>query len=132
MIKSLKHILVATLLAVAAIGVVLPVTAADKPAPADAKKEKPKRMPFGGKIKSIDTTAKTITIDRENKNTFAITSETKITKHGKPATLADAVVGDEVGGLALDTDGKLELLSLRLGAKPGAEEKPKDAPKKTK
>ena len=132
MIKSIKHVLIATLLAVAAIGVVLPVVAADKPAPADAKKDKPKRMPFGGKIKAIDKTAKTITIDRENKNTFALTSETKVTRHGKPATFDDAAVGDEVGGLALDTNGKLELLSLRLGAKPGAEEKPKDKAKKAK
>lgn len=115
MIKSIKQILLATLWAVAALGVVLPVPAADKPAAADPAK--PKRLPFGGKLVAIDKTAKTITIDRETKNTFAVTSETKITKAGKPATLSDAAVGEQVGGLAVDKDGKLELLSLRLGAK---------------
>ena len=126
MIKSIKQILIATLLAVGVLGVVLPVQAADKPAAADPTKSK--RMPFGGKLKAVDKTAKTITIDRENKNTFAVTSETKITKAGKPATLDDAVVGDDVGGLAVDKAGKLELLSLRLGTKPVA--KPDDKTKK--
>jgi hypothetical protein len=112
-------------LAAAAIGVVLPASAADKPVPADPAK--PTRMPFGGKLKAVDKVAKTITIDRENKNTFAVTSETRITKAGKPATLDEAVVGEPVGGLAVDKGGKLELLSLRLGAKPPvkADDKPK-------
>ena len=126
MIKSIKQILIATLVAAAALGVVLPVPAADKPAPADPAK--PTRMPFGGKLKAIDKVAKTITIDRENKNTFAVTSETKITKAGKPATLDEAAVGEDVGGLAVDKGGKLELLSLRLGAKPAV--KPDDKTKK--
>jgi hypothetical protein len=126
MIKSIKQMLIAALLAAAAIGVVLPVPAADKPAPADPAK--PTRLPFGGKLKAIDKIAKTITIDREKKNTFAITSETKITKAGKPATLDEAIVGENVGGLAVDKNGKLELLSLRLGAKPVV--KPDEQPKK--
>src|SRR5437867_10042428 len=105
MIKSIKQMLIAALLAAAAIGVVLPVQAADKPTPADPAK--PTRLPFGGKLKAVDKVAKTITIDRENKNTFAVTSETRITKAGKPATLDDAVVGDNVGGLAVEKDGKL-------------------------
>jgi hypothetical protein len=116
MSKSIQQFLLSTLLAAAVLGIVLPAPAADTPPAPDPAKAK--RMPFGGKLKAIDKVAKTITIDRENKNTFAVTSNTKITKAGKPATLNDAVIGEDVGGLAVDKDGKLELLSLRLGAKP--------------
>ena len=52
-------------------------------------------IPFRGKLASVDKSAKTITV---GERTFQITSETKTMKAGKPATLDDAVVGEEVGG----------------------------------
>lgn len=101
-----------------------------KPAAAEeAKKDKPKGMPFNGKINAIDQAAKTINIGQEKKRTISITAQTKIMKDGKPATLADATVGEMAGGFARENaEGKLEAVSLRIGAKPEAkdgEAKPK-------
>ena len=76
-------------------------------------------LPFHGKLKAIDTTAKTISVGTR---TFEITSETIIIKDGKSATLADGVVGDETGGAYKKTDdGKLVLTKLRFGAKVATE-----------
>jgi hypothetical protein len=42
-------------------------------------------------------------------------------KSGKPATLADGTVGDEVAGsYRKDADGKNNAVSIRFGAKPAA------------
>ena len=58
---------------------------------------------------------------------YQITSETKISKDGKPATLDDGVVGEPVSGYAKPTnDGKMAATTVRFGAKPedkGAEKK---------
>ena len=73
-------------------------------------------LPFRGKLKALDNTAKTITVGTLN---IQITSETKISKMGKPATLADGAEGDEVGGsYQKNADGKLSAVSLRFGPKP--------------
>src|SRR6266550_1185014 len=52
-------------------------------------------FPFRGKLKTIDNEAKTITL---NNDTIQITSETIITRQGKPAMLADGAPGDRVSG----------------------------------
>jgi hypothetical protein len=83
------------------------------------KKPANRSLPFHGKLKAIDSTAKTITVGTE---TIQITSETKIAKAGKPATLADGAVGDEVAGAYhKDAEGKLNAISLRFGPKPVTE-----------
>ncbi len=79
-------------------------------------------LPFRGKIDAVSTTAKTVKV---GERTFQITDETRIRKDGNPATLADAVVGDEVGGSYKEADGKLTALSLRLGPVPEGEKKKK-------
>lgn len=111
------------LFAAFALSTVLPVTAADekKPAASATTPEKPKRngMPFNGKLSAIDTAAKTISIaGKEKTRTFQLTDKTKIMKAGKAATLADAKVGDEVGGFAREEEGKQVVVSLRVGPKP--------------
>ena len=132
MISSLKKILVTSLLAVVAFGLALPVFAADDQAPEAPRKAKaPKGMPFNGKIRSVDKTAKTITLDREKSNVLQITSQTKLVKDGKPAVFDDITVGEVVGGVAHEKDGKLEVSSLRVGPKPGAAAEGKQ-PKKEK
>jgi hypothetical protein len=80
------------------------------------------RVPFRGKIHSVDKAAKTVTLDgKEKKRVIHITPQTRIAKAGKPAKLEDAMVGEEVGGQALrNGDGKEEAVSLRLGPKPEA------------
>jgi len=95
-----------------------PSTPATSDAPATPAK-KPKAAPFNGKILSVDQVNKTITLDEKTKRTFQITSDTKIVKDGKPATLEDAVVGDSIGGRwTQDANGKLTATSVRFGVKP--------------
>ncbi len=95
----------------------------EKPAaaktPATGKKEpsgkKQTAGPFRGKLAAVDKTAKTITM---GKRTFQITAETKIFKAGKPATLEDAVLGEEVsGGFKTTEDGKLLATKVNFGPK---------------
>jgi hypothetical protein len=96
----------------------------DKPAAGATEPAKPKSdiAPFRGKVSAVDKAAMTFTV---GERTFQVNSETKITKGGKPATLGDAAVGDEVGGRYKKTeDGKLVTLSVRFGPKPEGEEKP--------
>jgi hypothetical protein len=108
-----------------------PLVAADAK-PADkkdtpAKEAAPRALPFRGKIGAVDKTAKTIKV---GERTFQVTADTKINKAGKPATLDDATVGEEVGGSYREgTDKKLNLVSLRIGARPDAAPK-KEAPAK--
>ncbi len=89
--------------------------APEKKAPSE---KKPSAHPFHGTLTAIDKNAKTITV---GKVTYQITSETKIRKNDKPATLEDGVVGEDVAGYVKpDKDGKLFASSVRFGAKPEA------------
>lgn len=114
-----------------------PVLCADdqaKNAPVETvESSKSRPYPFRGKIGKIDKEARSFTIPgKEKSRTFYLDAETKIQKHGKPATLDDAKVGDEVGGTVLpDASGKLMLRSVRFGPKP-ATDKTAAKPKKEK
>ena len=94
------------------------------------KKNEHAAVPFHGKLTAIDTNAMTFTV---GERTFAITSETKITKDNLPATLADGVVGEMVGGAyRKNADGKFSATSLHFGlksdgAKPEGKKKKKAA-----
>lgn len=84
-----------------------------------ANKKKRDILPFNGKLTAVDNAAMTITV---GERVFVISSETKITKDGKPATLADGVVGEKIGGAYKKSeDGKLNATSVRFGAKPEAD-----------
>jgi len=83
--------------------------------PADTAPAKPKKIPFHGKAAAVDTAAMTITVGTMVIN---VTSETKTSKNGKPATLSDIVVGDMVSGSYVKgADGKLSASSLHDGLK---------------
>ena len=130
--KSIKLIAIGLVAAfvVAATGT---VHAQDKKPAAAAEGKKDRPIPFRGKINEVDKSAKTISIGKETKRTIQITDKTKIMKDGKAATLADANVGDEVGGSYLTSaSGKLEAGSLRIGPKPESDAKPKKEKKKMK
>jgi len=72
--------------------------------------------PFRGKLAAVDKAAKTITI---GKSVYHITSETKINKGGKPATLEEGVVGEEATGYAKPMEGgKMYASTLNFGPKP--------------
>ena len=95
---------------------------------ASAPKAKNDRVPFKGKIDAVDKTAMTIKV---GERTFLVTSTTRISKAGQPATFADATVGEEVGGqYKAGTGDKLELLSLRIGPRPDKSAAPTDGKKK--
>jgi hypothetical protein len=73
------------------------------------------RLVFNGKLSAIDTNAMTLTV---GKRTFEISSETRITKDGQPATLSDGVAGEKVSGAyTQDADGKLTATSIHFGEK---------------
>jgi len=85
--------------------------------------KKPGAHPFHGKLAAVNQVAKTITV---GKSTYQITSETRIKKDGKPATLEDGVVGEPVSGYVKpDAQGKLAATTVNFGAKPkgGSEKK---------
>jgi hypothetical protein len=93
--------------------------ASDQPAPIKHKKHD--ITPFHGKLSAIDTNAMTLTV---GERTFEITSDTKITKDGQPAILADGVVGEMAGGAyKKSADGKLTATSIHFGAKSNGEKK---------
>ncbi len=130
----MKKLLIALVLTVVIGGVIPNCPAADKPGdkPGEAKKDaKPKFRPFNGKVKAVDKTAKTITLEGEKAQTFHVTAETKINKEGKPATLNDVAAGEQVGGRAREgAEGKWDAVTVNVG-KPAVKPPPKgDKPKK--
>jgi hypothetical protein len=124
----MKKLIISILIAAFAATAVLPVMAADeKPAKKEAAPAA-RAVPFRGKIAAVDKSAKTIKV---GERTFHVTSDTRIVKAGKPATLDDATVGEDVGGAYRESeDKKMNLVSLRIGARPEAPKK--DAPKEDK
>lgn len=131
--KSVLRIAVLGLVAGALAGVPLQLAAqntnrpaAKSAASATNESKKPAAHPFHGKLAALDKMAKTITV---GKSVYQITSETKIKKAGKPATLADGVVGEPVSGYVKPTaDGKLVATTVTFGPrtenKAGSPEKP--------
>jgi len=92
--------------------------------------KKPVAGPFHGKLLALDKVKKTIMV---GKRTFQITSETKIKKGGKPATLEDGIVGDPVSGYVKPAEGgKWIAVSMNFGPKvqEGSAEPKKSKPDK--
>ena len=75
---------------------------------------------FNGAIGGVDANAMTLTV---GKRTFEVTSETKITKDGKPAILGDLAVGDKVGGAYKKDGDKLTATTINAGKKPAKKSK---------
>ena len=128
MMKSVLKIGAVTLLAAAIAGAPTQLLAQSTNKPAREKKttaarsesatKKKSAHPFRGKLVEVDKVAKTIKL---GKSTYEITSQTKITKDGKPATLEDGVVGEPVSGYAKPTeDGKMAATTVHFGAKADA------------
>lgn len=115
---------------------VAPPPAAPKQQPAaqpKAPKAKPAGVPFNGKIASVDRTAGTLTLAGKTQRVVNVTADTRLTRDGQPAVLADAKVGESVGGYAKKNGaGQLEAISIRLGPKPAAEAAPKPSKGKAK
>jgi hypothetical protein len=134
MIKSILRIGAVSLLAAFIAGMPVQLLAQSTNTPAPAKKsaaakkdsaaKKKGAHPFHGKLAAVDKAAMTIKV---GESVYQITSETKITKAGKPATLEDGVVDEHVTGYVKPTeDGKMTATTVRFGAKveeKGAEKK---------
>ena len=125
MIKSILKIGSLSLLAAAIAGIPAPLLAQSTNQPAAEKKtavankesaaKKKGAHPFHGKLAAVDKVAKTIKV---GESIYQITSATKITKAGKPATLEDGVVGEPVSGYVKPADdGKMAASTVRFGAK---------------
>ena len=121
MIKLNKLTLV-SLLTMALMGMAVSTQAEDQKSAPTPTVPAPHRdkIPFHGKLAAVDKTAMTITLEgKETQRVFQITSDTRITKTGQPATLDDAMVGEEVAGTFKKTEaGRMEALSVRFGPKP--------------
>ncbi|HEX7618988.1 MAG TPA: hypothetical protein VF480_09760 [Verrucomicrobiae bacterium] len=78
-------------------------------------------LQFHGTLSAVDTNAMTLTV---GKRTFNMTSETIITKDGKPAVLADGVAGKQVrGAYRKNEEGKLDAVTVRFGGSTGVKKK---------
>jgi hypothetical protein len=89
---------------------------------APAKPSKPRTLPFHGELASVDTNAMTLAV---GKRTFQITSQTRIFKGEKPATLSDGVAGQPVRGSYRKNDnGGLDAVTVRFGSKTTDSTKP--------
>lgn len=99
---------------------------AKKPEAADSSQAAKKRvLPFHGKVAAVDSTAMTVTVGHTMVN---ITSETKISKEGKPATLSDITVGENISGAyQKDDSGKKDATVIHIGGKHKGEGKKKKA-----
>lgn len=128
--KTMKKFIIPLLIAALAATTVFQVSAADAK-PGEKKEAQANRaIPFRGKIATVDKQAKTVKV---GERTFQATADTRIMKAGKPATLDDATVGEEVGGQYREgADKTLNLVSLRIGARPDAAAAPKKDDKKEK
>jgi hypothetical protein len=125
MLRSILRIGAVSLLAAAIAGMPVQLLAQSTNKPAATKKsaavkkdsaaKKKSAHPFHGNLAAVDKAAKTIKL---GESVYQVTSETKITKDGKPATLDDGVVGEPVSGYAKPTDdGKMAATTVRFGAK---------------
>jgi hypothetical protein len=125
--KTILKLWLPGLLVAAIAGMPLHLGAQDTNKPAIEKKEtksKKSGVPFHGKLKAVDNTAKTLSVGTL---VIQVTSDTKITRKDKPATLEDGVVGENVSGRYVKTeDGKLNALTIHLGSKEPKSELKKD------
>lgn len=100
-------------------------------APAASHAKPPKKaassLPFRGTVTALDSNTMTLTV---GERIFNISSETKITKDGKPAVLADGVAGEPVSGsYRKGADDKLNAATIHFTTKPADKKKSTDKKK---
>jgi len=72
---------------------------------------------FSGKILTVDTNAKTVTLQGGANVVFGITDQTRIIKAKKPATINDLAPDQKISGIErLDASGKWQAETLDVGA----------------
>lgn len=118
--KRLLKISLLTIVTAAITGLSLVSRADDAGAAAPA----PTKAKFSGQVTAVDVNAKTFTIDDK---TYTVTDDSKVSRNGKEATLADVVVGDPAkGSYMTGADGKLDVTKVGFGKKSGSKHKKSD------
>ena len=97
------------------------VTETVKPVKTD--KAATKGLPIKGTVASVDKVAKTVTLEGPKKHLLHVTSQTKITKDGKPAIFDDIAAGEKITGYQRGTEDKWDAISLKLSPGKAASEK---------
>jgi hypothetical protein len=116
--KRLLKILLLTIITAAITAMSLVSRADDAGAAAPAK---PAKAKFSGQVTAVDVNAKTFTVGDQ---TFTLTDDSKISRNGQEATLADVVVGDPAkGSYTTGADGKLDVTKVGFGKKSGGKHK---------
>ena len=111
--KSIVHIALLGLVAAALVAVPATSRAEDKPKTDTPPAAKKAHAQFRGKVTAIDTAAMTLTVDTQ---VIYVTSETKITRNGKPATLSEITVGETAtGSCKKDDAGKMDATTIHAG-----------------
>lgn len=129
-----------TLAIIAAAALALPAHAADKKASAAAPEkhaattteqhagsatDTQKTTAFRGVISSVDKEQKTITLANKKgttTRTFTVGDNAKLTKGKETASWSDLTVGEKVHGTYMKTaDGKMDIVTLKVGGKQAAE-----------
>jgi hypothetical protein len=119
----MKKLIVPILIAAFAATATIPVYGADAKPGQKKETQANRAIPFRGKIAAVDAQAKTVKV---GERTFHVSADTRIMKAGKPATLDEATVGEEAGGQYREgADKQLNVVSLRIGARPDAVTAPK-------
>lgn len=116
----MKNLIAALIASFALAGFVANLHAADAaPAEKPAKEKRVGATPFRGIVSAVDKEASTISLKGAEKDrVFHVVAETKFTRNGNPATVADAAVGDYATGSYLAKSGKNELKVLNLRPAP--------------
>ena len=113
--KQIRKTLMFSLVAVALMAAPAISRAQDSNSAPAAADSTSKKLPFHGKAAAVDTAAMTLTVGTMVIN---VTSDTRISKNGKPATLEDIKEGDAVSGSYVKgDDGKLNASMIRDGLK---------------
>lgn len=119
--KRLLKISLLTIVTAAITALSLVARADDAGAAAPAK---PAKAKFSGTVSAVNASAKTFTVGDQ---TFTVTDDSKISRNGKEATLADVVVGDPAkGSYMTGADGKLDVTKVGFGKKSGSKHKESD------
>lgn len=73
-------------------------------------------IPFSGKLTAVDLSAKAFSVEISGKQyVIYVTTTTKITRGGKPATLKSGRIGDYVAGFEKIVQGKSVAISVGFG-----------------
>lgn len=105
-----------------------PATTTPPTAPAPPPKPKKPAVPvIRGTLSAVDRVEMTITVATKQKDqVYRVTSRTRFSREGKPATLGDGVIGEEIALTARPAKKgvKPELVSVRFGVKSPLSKKP--------